>query len=365
MRRYKLRSKRSRRHKLFGMLCFILIWISLEGLVFFTRYDAKLLKPVLSYVQGFPDSSGRALFKVADSNKLYELNKLFASNTVASIQPQEENESIDMCINEFGFRGAFDGIAKKDKKRVLFLGGSNTFGISVSDKDTYTEILARDYGNDYEYINAGVIGYVMSQKIAYAEEIIERYDPDIIILQLFNRGRRSFWYGDKDFHNHFYNNPELFLENIPLLFSDSLFLENVHYGAVKISPLYRFLMAGLNNIKVKAGSQKHDELTYGTVPDQIFKKYYESPFAARKNKEVFERFVDTYGKQIPIFIFNSTVKNNYSETYVDKKDGFYQIVFGNKGLSAEYFDIHPPAYVYYWYAKEIAKALNVILENNA
>lgn len=358
----KMFYRRKSRNKFFGFCLFILIWISAEGLIFLTRYDARILKPVLSYVKGIPVESEAEIFKVSDSQMLYALTPLFSATTDIGLHSKENKYSkIDINVNKLGFRGSTPSVTNADKKIVLFIGGSNTLGISVSDADTYTEILNQEFGKDFEYINAGVTGYVMTQKIAYAEELIEKYDPAVIVIQLFNKGRRSFWYGDTGYYNHFYNNPELFLENIPLLFTDSLFLKKLHYRFVKISPLYRFVMAGINNIKVNYYLKGSDALAYGSVPFKIFKKYYEPDFAVRNNKKAFEKFIVKYGKEIPVLTFNPTIKNKINQTFIEEKKGFYNIVFGSKGLSNEYFEKHPPSFVYRWYALEIANILDIFL----
>jgi len=63
---------------------------------------------------------------------------------------------------------------------ILAVGDSYTFGYEVSDNETWPAILERLTGR--EVVNGGVIAYGMDQSLLRAQQLIEIYDPDILIF---------------------------------------------------------------------------------------------------------------------------------------------------------------------------------------
>lgn len=83
--------------------------------------------------------------------------------------------------NSQGWRGEeFD--ATVAKKRILAIGGSTTYGIGVSDKETWPCYVDSLLGSDYEVINMGVPGYSTIQHIEQAKLYLDDLQPDIILL---------------------------------------------------------------------------------------------------------------------------------------------------------------------------------------
>ncbi len=84
--------------------------------------------------------------------------------------------------NSKGFRGKVDYSYDKnpDKKRVLIVGDSFTFGDEVSDDETYSYYLQEMFA-DAEIINMGVHGYGHDQMLILLKGEGIKYNPDIII----------------------------------------------------------------------------------------------------------------------------------------------------------------------------------------
>lgn len=77
--------------------------------------------------------------------------------------------------------------------RILCVGGSHTFGPSVSDGETWPaqlEGLLRARGLPAEVRNAGVSGYMNRQKVALAEQLLAEERYELVLFQVFNEGRR-------------------------------------------------------------------------------------------------------------------------------------------------------------------------------
>lgn len=85
--------------------------------------------------------------------------------------------------NSKGIRGKteYDYQRTPQRKRILVLGDSFTFGSEVSDNDTYSERLKSLLPNT-EVLNLGVQGYGTDQMLLYLKEEGVKYHPDIVLL---------------------------------------------------------------------------------------------------------------------------------------------------------------------------------------
>ncbi len=84
-----------------------------------------------------------------------------------------------MSINSRGLRGAeFDPVPRRP--RVIVTGGSAAFGMRVRDEETFVANLQTEHP-EWEFLNAGVVGYVAQQELGLV--IFELIDlrPDLII----------------------------------------------------------------------------------------------------------------------------------------------------------------------------------------
>ncbi|MFH0870509.1 MAG: hypothetical protein V1866_05640 [archaeon] len=79
-----------------------------------------------------------------------------------------------------GFRGPND--METGNGKVFIIGGSAAFGIDIPDNSkTFTGIL-NSLDLDREFINAGVVGFLSGQELAYITHYITDYDPEAIIV---------------------------------------------------------------------------------------------------------------------------------------------------------------------------------------
>lgn len=84
-------------------------------------------------------------------------------------------------LNSNGFRGE-EWSADQKKKNVLVLGDSYVFGWGVDEHQTFPAILQMQLGNRYQVWNSGIPSYNTSQELATLQEILNLFQPDLIIL---------------------------------------------------------------------------------------------------------------------------------------------------------------------------------------
>ncbi len=95
---------------------------------------------------------------------------------------------VENKINFFGLRDSEFSLEKKEGKiRIVFIGDSITYGIGVRLENSFPKIveqmLNRNEGTDrYETINAGVIGYTLTDYLEFLKNKILKIDSDAIIL---------------------------------------------------------------------------------------------------------------------------------------------------------------------------------------
>lgn len=102
------------------------------------------------------------------------------------IQP---GKGLKYTINAQGFRGAVvPEVRSGDGARILFIGDSFTFGYGVGDESTFPAIaqrLLRASGMDAECVNLGVIGYNLAHYRESLLENIERFHPDVVVVNVY------------------------------------------------------------------------------------------------------------------------------------------------------------------------------------
>ena len=100
-------------------------------------------------------------------------------------------------VNSLGFRDRAREAAKAEGVlRLVCIGGSNTYGAGVTQENTWPAWLERTLlertGEAVDVWNLGVDGYVPRQKHRLVRLALERWQPDLVIVQVFNRGPRHF-----------------------------------------------------------------------------------------------------------------------------------------------------------------------------
>lgn len=89
-------------------------------------------------------------------------------------------------INSDGFRGE-DFDSEADRKRVLFIGDSYTFGWAVDQDEVLTESVKRvlvkpPYKLEIDAYNLGVPGYNTVQEYYLLNQVVDRYAPALVVL---------------------------------------------------------------------------------------------------------------------------------------------------------------------------------------
>lgn len=324
----------------------IIFILTLEFIISFSDIDISLLKETLYYQGAQPE-----LHRVSSyPNRLYELIPGSSIQDEPNVHPKETKYDVkSININSLGFRDKERSRFKEDGVfRIVILGGSNTFGATVGDEDTYPALLQKLFDERYsgkkvEVWNAGLSAYMLSQKIAYAEYIIKNFDPDILIFQHQNNSRRAFHINSsvKDLKGLFEKNKELYKENLPpVFFSACPLLVNWHYFLVLHSKMYRIFYTGVYAfIKIYKPEEMKIHYNYAQV---ITKRAFEAFASKHKNIKMI-MFTPVQGLDETLLAY---IKFNRYQNV----DGFSLDI---KNKPEEYSEVHPPSYVYEWYAEEL------------
>lgn len=80
----------------------------------------------------------------------------------------------------FGARGTEVPLERSSKRRIVVLGGSFVWGYGVDGAELFTELLARDTGD--EVVNLGVPGYGADQALLMWRQLGIQFRPDVVLL---------------------------------------------------------------------------------------------------------------------------------------------------------------------------------------
>ncbi|RME83531.1 MAG: SGNH/GDSL hydrolase family protein [Caldilineae bacterium] len=90
----------------------------------------------------------------------------------------------EYTINELGYRGEPVPISNRyEKKNIVVLGDSHSFGHGVNDGEEYPAVMDRALADSYDVINLAVGGYGLPQEIRRYYEFGQLYRPALVILQ--------------------------------------------------------------------------------------------------------------------------------------------------------------------------------------
>ena len=95
---------------------------------------------------------------------------------------QKANYGIVYTHNSSGFRGE-EFKAKSEKKRIIALGGSTTYGVGVGDRQTWPFYLDSLLKDKFEVLNFGIPGHSTVENIIFASFCLSDYSPDIVVIQ--------------------------------------------------------------------------------------------------------------------------------------------------------------------------------------
>ncbi|OGS13264.1 MAG: hypothetical protein A2285_02580 [Elusimicrobia bacterium RIFOXYA12_FULL_57_11] len=315
------RLRTSHFHVLLLIECAALLILA-EGFVAWRNLDMLLLKDLLYYQSG--DLGAHRLSE--DITLHYELKPGVVNTGKHKI-----------TINDFGFRGPRRKKAKPPGvTRIICLGSSNTYGAQVRDSQTYParleQLLNSRWPGKYEVWNAGVNAYVIPQTVAAAKTMIREYSPDLLLFQLNNVGRRPFLHG-QPFQRYFDGDPELYLENLRFGWPKRL-------NFIRHWRLLRAVFFYINRLAAAAdytAYKTHNGLVMSDSALRVFSELYEE----NRQKIRMARLVVPGG---------SVVESAFSVLdipVIRLADNLPKV------HSPDFDNIHPPEYVYRWYASEI------------
>jgi GDSL-like lipase/acylhydrolase family protein len=89
----------------------------------------------------------------------------------------------EVRINSLGLRGPeLSRVPPAGRRRVLVLGDSFVFGVGVDEGHTFSAELARELGEAYEVVNAGVSGYSTDQEYLLFQELGQPLGASLVVL---------------------------------------------------------------------------------------------------------------------------------------------------------------------------------------
>lgn len=315
-----------------------------EGATRLLGLDIRLLGPVLYY----QDADAPVHRPSADAQRLYELAP-GASADLPGLTPGAPARRV--TVNDLGMRGRPRSARKPPGVfRIICFGDSNTYGAAVDDDETYPAQLERRLNalgrGRYEVWNAGVSAYVMRQKVAAAREALARYEPDLILIQHINNGRRAFMW-ERPFLRYF--------DLDPGLWEEELYWVPWRGGAVgrallAHSRFYRALVIAANY---------YPEWYQRERPHPASRR--ERPFDDdpnnRANAASLARFAEETRGRVPLALL-LTPKAHRGQAIESLSLPTIDLMSRlPAGATEEYLDAHPPARVYRWYADVITADL--------
>jgi len=153
--------------------------------------DFAILIVILIIICLIGEVCARAVLKYTREGGTAVNLKIFEASDVYGWGHFPGAEADNIKINSLGFRD--DEVApEKDAntKRILVLGDSFTFGMSVSQPEIFTEKLEKMLnekkdGTKYDVINGGAIGYTTDNEYLLMNEKGLSLNPDIVVLAFF------------------------------------------------------------------------------------------------------------------------------------------------------------------------------------
>lgn len=252
-------------------------------------------------------------------------------------------------VNALGHRGPERSATKTpDTFRILGLGGSNTFGAAVSNGESWPGALegalAARLDRPTEVWNLGVNGYVTSQKLAQARDAIVRFEPDLLLFQIYNTGPRNVLLDERvDVVQTFRDDPTLYRETLLWSPAKSQGMLSLLWSS---SHLTRSVVIALNR-RARVDAQGK----YGAPLEALDER------SELQAERLFREFVGEVAGQIPIWILYGAEgpgpewceRMGVPIIQLDREPDIPDLPGARH--------IHPGAEVYDWYGQKIADHL--------
>lgn len=234
--------------------------------------------------------------------------------------------------------------------RILCFGGSTMYGGSVDDDETIPARLEVHLnhqsgdlaeGTSFEVWNFGTSAYTLGQAAHLAQARFAELDPDMIVVQHHNVGRRPFLAtpdlrvdGDPDDLRHldvdFYLEQFAVPEWIPV---------DRHVELLTYSKLYRVWIAVVTLVQQR--------------PHWLCSRCDELSTAKARGLSI-----EGEAKGVPVLFVAIPMDGGYSASYIfDGLSPERFIDLFKPGREPAYYEVHPPAYVLDEYAAELARTL--------
>lgn len=167
---------------------FKLIFIPIYGIVVIeiTIRLILMIDPIFYRILDFDSASERLKWVKRHENVEILYDYETHSPTLGwALQPNLRNVTVGdkvLNTNARGLRGVQEyGYDRTANKRIIVLGDSFTFGMDVSDDETYVAYLDKQLPR-VEVLNFGVPGYGHDQMLIYFRDEGVKYRPDIVII---------------------------------------------------------------------------------------------------------------------------------------------------------------------------------------
>ncbi len=239
-----------------SMLCLFL----LEGIIRLFHVDLTLMCRALYY-----QSADLAVHESIDDPVLH-----YRLRPDSRMSGRLGDQGFSVSIGRMGNRNpGFEEKKSPGVMRIVCAGGSTMYGANVDDSQTIPTQLQKMLAArlpKVEVWNFGTSAYTLAQASSLAGSQAERLQADLVIIQLFNRGRRAFLEpipGES-------LNLRLWLERDMLLLAENFpaelsalpgMPEETHQNLLQASALYRAGSALMRLRKPKQASRFGDELS--------------------------------------------------------------------------------------------------------
>lgn len=242
-----------------------------------------------------------------------------------------------VTINEHGARGPAHPLRKApDVFRIVFVGGSTLYGAGVDDDETMAASLERALneraalGRRVEVWNFGTSAYNLLQVTRVAERSLERLDPDLVLVQLFNENRRAFLVKDQAPQDAVLR----FVHKDPYFVREHASARPLNAAALRWSALYRSYAA----LVILPGVDVQPESVVGLSVEAVAR--LRARAAARS---------------IPLrFIPIPAMRRCFPVAVCDDLPSEHVLVMNVPGRAPEFYEVHPPAPVLAEYGRIIA-----------
>lgn len=146
----------------------------------FLRFVAAIILIVVSAeMTARVDDYMRFRIPVDDESSLEEALKI-ADQGITRGRPNGRYQR--WKLNEHGFRSSSIDFQASTKPRVMILGASESFGMYESPGNSYAELLEKKHANDYDFINASIIGMPASAMQPYWDHWLVQFKPNVVII---------------------------------------------------------------------------------------------------------------------------------------------------------------------------------------